>query len=294
MRFGGHETFAPREGWLSKGLSLLARDPEDMDHPLVADDLGVGRNMAKSIKHWLIATGLARRERRSAPLELTELGETVLYRDPYMIRPGTWWALHANLVAPDDTAVTWSWFFNTFSRERFDRMSCVDQLARHVSTNLPRPPSRNTLQRDVTCLLHAYARSVPPEQDDPEEGRDSPFRVLDLLVHLRESDTYQGNRTLKEIPPELLGYSLESAFGTASDQEVFDVSFSEALASPGSPGRAFLLTGEALWDLLVKAESLLPDNQVMTHMLGGQRAIRVRRQGPSKWLEHYYQRRSHA
>ena len=28
MRFGGHETFFVREGWLSKGLSLVINNPE--------------------------------------------------------------------------------------------------------------------------------------------------------------------------------------------------------------------------------------------------------------------------
>jgi hypothetical protein len=51
MRFGGHETFAIREGWLHKGLMLLANHPARVDDNHVADWLGVGRNMGKSIKH---------------------------------------------------------------------------------------------------------------------------------------------------------------------------------------------------------------------------------------------------
>lgn len=57
MRFGGHETFAVREGWLYKGLSLLHERPDAFSDPFVADLLGVGRNMAKSIRHWLSVTG---------------------------------------------------------------------------------------------------------------------------------------------------------------------------------------------------------------------------------------------
>lgn len=64
MRFGGHQTFAIRGGWLYKGLRMVMEDPKRMDDPDVADWLGVGRNMVKSIYHWLQATGLAEREFR--------------------------------------------------------------------------------------------------------------------------------------------------------------------------------------------------------------------------------------
>ena len=59
MRFGGHQTFAIRDGWLYKGLQLTKKRPELFSDPDLADWLGVGKNMAKAIRHWLLATGLA-------------------------------------------------------------------------------------------------------------------------------------------------------------------------------------------------------------------------------------------
>ena len=46
MRFGGHETFAVREGWLHKGLKLVAEEPDKLADEHVADWLGVGRSEA--------------------------------------------------------------------------------------------------------------------------------------------------------------------------------------------------------------------------------------------------------
>ena len=72
MKFSGHETFAIREGWLHKGLKLLIEDPELLYDEYVADFLGVGKNMSRSIRHWLDVTGLAQRETgsgRQAPVE---------------------------------------------------------------------------------------------------------------------------------------------------------------------------------------------------------------------------------
>src|SRR5690606_1817146 len=123
MRFGGHETFAVREGWLHKGLRLLVEDPKKLHSPDVADWLGVGRNMAKSIKHWLLVTGLAvsaKSTRGDSLLQSTDLGELIYKRDPYLLQTGTWWALHVESANCDVHAVTWWWFFNRFSLSRFD------------------------------------------------------------------------------------------------------------------------------------------------------------------------------
>ena len=60
MRFSGHETFPVRDGWLHKGLKLLIDAPDVLHDKYAADHLGVGNNMAKSIRHWLLATGLAK------------------------------------------------------------------------------------------------------------------------------------------------------------------------------------------------------------------------------------------
>jgi hypothetical protein len=71
MRFGGHETFAIREGWLHKGLRLLADEPHLLADDHAADWLGVGRNMAKSIRHWLVLRRSARLPgRRRSPRTL--------------------------------------------------------------------------------------------------------------------------------------------------------------------------------------------------------------------------------
>ena len=96
MRFGGHETFAIREGWLHKGLRLLNDDPELFTQDDVADHLGVGRNMAKSIRHWLQATQLAEPSREAVAgkrplLQMTDLGQAIWERDPYFLSDGTLW-----------------------------------------------------------------------------------------------------------------------------------------------------------------------------------------------------------
>ena len=55
IKLKGHETFAIREGWLSKGLIEVDKNEKVFSKNFGADTLGVGSNMAKAIRYWLKA-----------------------------------------------------------------------------------------------------------------------------------------------------------------------------------------------------------------------------------------------
>ena len=52
-RLKGHESFTLREGWLTKGLNAVHENPRVFSENSGADALGVGTNMAKSIRYWM-------------------------------------------------------------------------------------------------------------------------------------------------------------------------------------------------------------------------------------------------
>lgn len=296
MRFGGHETFAIREGWLHKGLKLLLEQNELIVDENLADYLGVGRNMAKSIKHWLVATGLAQfchipAISKKPSLTASDFGELVWAEDPYFTEPGTWWALHVNLVNCSGHALTWTWFFNSFSFDRFDRSVCLESLKRHLQMAKQRMPSSRTLERDIACLLASYARVIPSEDTDPEEGNECPFRELGLLSNFKTSGYFQSHLGRKEIPGELFGYALSKAFtDAAGGKGTTDIMLPDAARQPGGPGRVFQLTNESLFEVASQAEGSLPDGGIEIVGLAGSRAIRVARREPLEWMKPFYAR----
>ena len=295
MRFGGHETFAIREGWLHKGVKLLAENPERLADEDVADWLGVGRNMAKSIRHWLVATGLAQPDPNSkiskkSELTTTDFGKLVWKHDPYFTEPGTWWALHINLVNCSEHALTWTWFFSSFNFDRFDRSVCLESLKRHLELSKQRMPRPRTLERDIACLLSSYARVIPSPNEDPEEGQDCPLRELGLLSFFKTSGYYQSHQHRKDIPAELFGYALSTAFHDAADGKgTTDISLLDAARAAGGPGRAFLLTTESMFEVASQAESSLTDGGIEIVGLAGNRAIRIAKRPQLTWLKQYYQ-----
>ena len=293
MPFGGHETFAIREGWLHKGLAMLIDRPDQLLDEHVADYLGVGRNMAKSIKHWLVATQLAEKPDvkggyKHAKFVETPLGKLIHKADPYLLHPGTWWALHVNLVSNPAQAYSWSWFFNAFRQARFERAVCVAGIRRKIEMLRKRLPSPKTLDRDVACLLTTYARVIPEAKVDPEDVNHSPFRDLGLLSHYRESGAYQLHQGAKPIPPELLGYTLSKAFRPAAGKQKVGVSLQDAARKPGAPGGAFALTAESLFEVATLCEEQCEDIEVAG--LAGERIVRYLPLTPEQWLTRYYKR----
>ncbi|MFA9459509.1 DUF4007 family protein [Thiohalorhabdus sp. Cl-TMA] len=295
MRFSGHETFPIREGWLHKGLELLFEDPEGLVGPNAADELGVGQNMAKSIRHWLQVTDLAEfgpKPSGSGPrlMHPTELAELIRERDPYFLEPGSLWALHANLVNGTE-AGSWFWFFNFFNLSRFERSACLENLRQFLQLRQVRQASLNTLERDLTCLLHSYAQGIPPRQEDPEEEPHCPFVDLDLLRHYRSSGHYELNRETKPVPFELLGYTLAAAFPDAQEGEGrIDIRLDDAQGNTGGPGRVFVLTPEGLFDTILEAERESGGGEIQISGLAGERAVRITRRTPLEWLARYYDR----
>ena len=294
MRFGGHETFAIREGWLHKGLKLLVDEPARYLDPNVADWLGVGRNMGKSIMHWLVATGLASDDVGSNPnlkLRHTELGRLVYERDPYFLQSGTWWALHTELVNCENDALTWWWFFNRFSLTRFDRGICLASLRAYLEHSAQRIPAQKTLQRDIGCLIASYATVLPAEATDPEEADECPFRELDLMTYSRSTGSCSLSTTAKNVPPELLGYAIaKSLFMGATDQRNCEVTLREAVSKDGGPGKAFVMGSDALFEMALKAEQALGRGELELSGLAAERTIRVVQRRPREWLAAYYDR----
>ena len=66
LKFSGHDTFHCKEQWLLKGVQLVdkQRDVSIFRKNEAIPILGVGKNMVRSINHWLRAFGLLDEENK--------------------------------------------------------------------------------------------------------------------------------------------------------------------------------------------------------------------------------------
>ena len=287
MRFGGHQTFSIREGWLFKGMRVLKEEPEVFTSDALQDHLGVGKNMAKSIQHWLVATGMARQiagSGRARELQSTEFGELVWQCDRYMLHPATWWLVHTHLVFGVRNALTWNWFFNRFTPTRFERSTVVESLRRYLQRTGSRMPAIRTLERDVACMLRSYAEVVPRETSDPEDVLECPLVELGLMSMSRHSGAFRIDRGLKAIPLPVFGYVVSRAYAISEDQSAVDASITDLAHDESGPGRIFALSSESMFELVSRYESEWPDRVSILNQ-AGERVVRLQNVSQGQWLE---------
>lgn len=292
FEYGRHETFAVRHGWLGKGLGRMDSSPDGFqaDETAVVD-LGLGSRMVKSLRYWIEATGLgemrpSETDRRTRELHTSALGRVIRDRDPSMEYPATWWFVHLSLARRDGSV--WGWFFRDYRERIFERPACVDGYFRHSLLNAVNEPSQSAAQRDVACLLSAYATGAANEAVDPEDGTSSPLRDLGLVLRHTDTGRFEKTRPLDEIPLEVF---LACVAAEASSVGQESLSLGEMIANRGGPGNVFGLTGDGVEEIASRAAREYSALGVSLDLLGAERRLSVPvTAGAHYWLERHFQR----
>lgn len=243
--FSGHESFPLRFAWLKKGYDALSGNKAFFSTDDAMVELGVGKNMVRSIRHWGLCCGVWTEdaESRGRALDLTEIGHSMLDNegwDPYLEDPATIWWLHWSVVRNRDRATAWTWVFGMRGGiSRFTRDELVAELEDLQSEFSGRQAPRSSLKRDVEVLVRSYARSRGDKSI--EDALDSPFAELGLIRPGPERGTFE---LLAGDWPSLPLGVFEAALVDfcASRPRVRTFALNELLYDPGSPGRVFRLT----------------------------------------------------
>lgn len=292
FEYGRHETFAVRHGWLGKGIAYIQDEAAGFaaDEAAVVE-LGLGSRMVKSLRYWLEASGLASPEvsddgeRRSRRLRPSRLAEVIRQRDPHLEYPATWWFVHLHLARRPRSV--WGWFFSDYRERNFDRAVCVEAYLRHLRLHAVNEPSLSVAQRDVACLLAAYAAPAAAEPQDPEDGTSSPLRDLGLVVRHADTGRFERTRPLDGVPLEAF---LACVAAAAADAGQESMSVGEMLGRGGGPGTVFGLDAEAIEDMAMRASRDLTTRGVTLDLLGAERRLRVPMADPADWLDRHFVR----
>lgn len=263
MGFAQHQSFYLRPQWLNKGMTEIKKNPRffyEADH---FETLGVGKNMAKSIRYWMHATCVIE-EVKSTHIEhhLTKFGELVEQYDPYLQRPFTIGLLHYFLTTDKDTATTWYWFFNHFKEDVFDRQSALEALESWVKGNIKKSVSASSLKRDIDCLFLTY---LVKEFNNltPEEVIRSPFEELGLMTQ-----TIRINSTKM---PLLYSNNYELLFASlllySNKYDNLEFSIEELVNAPELWGKIFNLNRSTIVEIILDMQKTFPVTFTRTNRL---------------------------
>ncbi len=267
MKFRAHDTFFIRKGWLSKGMRNILTAPDvfisKTNNPM--DVLGIGANMVKALRYWMVAVGLtveaAVGQRVQTP---TQLGMIIQENDPYFEETGTLWLLHYILVrnneATDTEATAWWYFFNEFKMAEFTRDDYLTQISKFLRNSDEGEKPVRTIEDDFNCIINTYVTRMKSSQKKikAESNIDCPLGELGLIDIVGTEKNGGRQKIYRKSAPKkdmlhpfiLLAVLIDQANGEK------EIRISSIQNDNGNAGKAFNLDIICLTSLLYKIELL--------------------------------------
>lgn len=195
MRFSGHETFACRYAWLPKALHAI-QDHKTLfaDEDAAMVELGVGKNMVRSIRFWIEVAGMAAaREREMVP---TELGKAIFLshgRDEFLEDANTLWLLHWMISTTDPYLLAWDHLLNRLQEPDFTESRVLAAFRKRVDS-ADRKASDVSLLQHFQVFLHTYVPTRGTKGELSEDNLDCPLTDLQLITKVGEREREENGR----------------------------------------------------------------------------------------------------
>ena len=213
-------------------------------------ELGLGKNMVRSLRFWVEATGLAQ-PATGRGIELTDFARAVFDPqgfDPYLEDSRTLWLLHWNLSARTEGALfAWRFLLNHWPFPELTRSEALAAFARE-SAKLGHSHSAITLSQHLDAFLHTYL-SARSSKVGIEDSLDGPLVDLSLLQPVGERKADGGRwetihafrrEPKPDITSALFDYCLADFWARFRDGEE-TLTFREVTLAACSPGQVFKL-----------------------------------------------------
>lgn len=254
-RFSGHETFPCRYAWLPKAFAAISRTESAIaDDETAMIELGVGKNMVRSIRFWLQVSGIARSV-AGGGFEPTDFGRFIFGRkkgaDPFLEDIRTLWLLHWRIsTQAEQPLFAWDYLLNRWPHHEFTPSLALSAFRRE-SKLLNKDLSDVTLGQHFDVFLHTYVPTRGRKGDVQEDNLDCPLVELQLVEKVGERAAegsthrevvYSFNRDEKpEITTELFLFCLNE-FWEARRSSEKTTSLRDLTIGTGSPGQVFKLS----------------------------------------------------
>lgn len=251
-RFSGHDSFQCRYAWLPKAVKFVNGDKIDpfRDEDGAMVDLGIGKNMVRSLNFWATVTGVI--EKDAGRIKVSDFGTQLLGPkgcDKFLENVQTLWLLHWKIATNSEPLFAWDFLLNDWHQTDFTRseaLSALSQKARDLHKDL----SEKTLDTHLDVFLHTYLPTKNRKGELQEDNLDCPLVELHLLNVLADRVSTDSRRRepifsfrveeKREISDELFAYCLiefwESRFPNSET-----LSFREVAVGKSSPGQIFKL-----------------------------------------------------
>lgn len=291
LGFSGHETFPFRYTWLKKGMDAASKDPYIFNKDEAIVELGVGKNMVKSIRYWATAAGILEdHSARDGGVAVTSFGQKLLPNkgwDPYLEDPCSLWLIHWKLANNANKAAAWYYIFNEFTDVEFTKEQMSNELMAFSLKNHVNK-TKSIIDRDVDCFLRTYTTSKSAKAGLMEDTLDCPLTELALIQELSQKGIYVLSREeRRDIPDALFTYALMEFWANQNDRK--DLPLSDIAYAHGSPGMIFKMDEDSIAYRLESLEKFTKKALRFDETAGLRRIFKLKTFDHEACLKNYYQ-----
>jgi hypothetical protein len=293
VSFSGHETFTMRHGWLKKAIDAVRSDAHIFVNDSAMVELGVGKNMVRSIRHWALAADVLREMpgTRGTELSATEFGSVIFGphgADPYLEDLNTLWLIHWKLATNERRSTGWCWLFNLLHADEFTRDSVSELFTSELKRRNIVGPSDSSLSRDIECAVRTYV-GTRKKGELLEESLECPLVELQILSATdADGMLFRFSRGPKATLSDLVFlYCLLEFWEVHQSQD--SLAFSEIAFAAGSPGSVFKLDENSIAIRLEQLERLTSGGLIYDETAGLKQVYRRRNVGGSTILARHYE-----
>lgn len=175
-KFKKNESFYIRDGWFEKALNTIAiSDGSVFSKNNGSRMLGIGTNMAKSLKYWLLSASIV--EVVSGKTFLSDFGKMILKYDRYFEDSFTWFLIHYNLCKNKFDCPIFYLFFNS-NIKKIKKNDLFEYLIKMFEDEEVAIKA-DYIEDDLSIFLKCYVNDVIVV--NPEDNYNCPLSDLKLI-----------------------------------------------------------------------------------------------------------------
>lgn len=293
-KFSGHQTFVFRHGWLEKGVRAVEECPAIFSREDALVRLGVGKNMAESIKHWCLVAQLIEeyRDGGNQSFRVSPLGKKLLLQwDPFLENDASLWLIHWLIVTNPLVGTIWELLFGEFFRPDFSKRELIEYVMSFANKHSLKL-KESSLARDIDCFIRTYTSvSCASKQTLVEDTFDCPLLALNLIQPCPDGEIYRFAIGPKPtLPGVIVAFALDQYFDRTAKagSNSNTLSIQECLYGADSPGQVFKLDENTLLEYIEEIEDLTTKDVLLDETAGLKQIYRRRPLDVHRLVNRYY------
>ncbi|MCI6215600.1 MAG: DUF4007 family protein [Mollicutes bacterium] len=252
LKFKRNESFYIRDGWFQKAIHCIHNSKDNIFSGTKGiDELGIGSNMVKALKYWLISSGIMLRSSNKS--ELSEFGKFLFDYDPYLESSFSWFLIHYNLVCNYVEAPIFNMFFNMKIKNKFKKNDIYNALITQLKER-GEDVRESYVFDDFNVFLKTY--TVEDKDGDPEDNYICPLSSLNLIEKKQKDEYLMKHPRYSDLSYLVVYYSLTQLY-----KKQFNIE--DALVEKNSPIYIFNLDKNMFLEYLgeMKKNNLITINK---------------------------------